>query len=361
MDNSAPGEPARPADLDNTTTDPCIAGVAVTFPANRCTQTEAIRALTTTGPAVRRSAFTTRNPALQPSRCSEPNDLTGPHEAYLEVALDLGERALLAALDEAKVKPSEVDIVFSATVDGLALPTLDARLAARIGLRPDVKRVPSCGLGSVAGAAGVARMHDYLRAFPDQAAAFLAVELCSLTIQRRDSSTANLVATSLLGDGAAAVVAEGAHRAGAERTGPQVLATRSRSYPDTEEALGWRIGGDGLRVVVSADVAAIAETYLGDDVRVFLANHGLTPRDVTTWICQPGGPRAIEAVEDALDLPADALDAARSSLRDNGNLASVSVLDVLRANVADPPPPGSLGLLIAMGPAFCSELVLLAW
>lgn len=204
--------------------------------------------------------------------------------------------------------------------------------------------MPVFGLGCVAAAAGVARMHE-----------LPAVQLCSLTIQREDSSVANLVASSLFGDGAAAVVATGAHRSAA---GPRVLATRSRIYPDTEEVMGWHIGSDGFRIVSSADVAAVAENYLGHDVRTFLADHGLTPEDVFTRVCHPGGPRLIEA---GLGLPGDALDHARKSLRSNGTLPSVSVLDVLAANMADSPPAGSIGLMIAIGPASCSELVLLQW
>lgn len=345
---------------------PSIAGVAVQFPPNRYTQSEAIRALTDiAGPDfprfARSSGVEFRNTALRPPRYRELNGFTEANDAYLEVALDLGEQALVAALDEAKVKPSELDIVFSTTVTGLAGPTLEARLATRVGLRPDVKRVPLSGLGCVAGAAGVARMHDYLRAFPDHTAALLAVEQCSLTVQRQGKSVANLVATSLFGDGAAAVITEGANRAGREHAGPRVLATRSHIYPDTEGIMGWKIGGDGFRTVLSADVATIAEKYLGDDVRDFLADHALTPRDVSAWVCHPGDPRVIETVESVLDLPPDALDHTRNSLRRNGNLSSVSVLDVLAANIAEPPPPGSIGLMIAMGPAFCSELVLLAW
>ena len=350
-------------------TDPSIAGVAIKFPSNRYTQDEAIGALTDfAGPEFRRFALSSgvefRNTALPLSRYSQLSGFTEANDAYIEVALDLAEQALLAALDQAKVKPSEVDIVFSTTVTGLAVPTLEARLATRVGLRPDVKRVPLFGLGCVAGAAGTARMHDYLLAFPDQVAALIAVELCSLTIQRKDNSVANLVATSLFGDGAAAVIAKGANRAreGSGRPrGPRVLATRSRIYPDTEEVMGWKIGSDGFRIVLSVDVATVTEKYLGEDVRGFLADHGLTPDDVSTWICHPGGPRVIEAVENVLDLPDSALDHTRNSLRNNGNLSSVSVLDVLRANMADPPPAGSIGLMIAMGPAFCSELVLLAW
>jgi alkylresorcinol/alkylpyrone synthase len=346
--------------------DPSIAGVAVKFPSNRYTQDEAIGALTDfAGPEFRRFALSSgvefRNTALPLSRYGKLSGFTEANDAFIEIALDLAEQALLAALDQAKVKPSEVDIVFSTTVTGLAVPTLEARLAARVGLRQDVKRVPLFGLGCVAGAAGTARMHDYLRAFPDQVAALIAVELCSLTIQRKDNSVANLVAASLFGDGAAAVIAKGANRAAAGRPGPRVLATRSRIYPDTEEVMGWKIGSDGFRIVLSVDVATVTEKYLGEDVREFLADHGLSPEDVSTWVCHPGGPRVIEAVENVLDLPEAALDHTRNSLRNNGNLSSVSVLDVLRANMADPPEPGSIGLMVAMGPAFCSELVLLAW
>jgi alkylresorcinol/alkylpyrone synthase len=366
------------------TTQPSIAAVAVKFPPNRCTQDEAISALTDfAGPEFRRFALKSgvdfRNTALPLSRYSELSGFTEANDLYIEVALDLAEQAFLAALDEAKIKPSEVDIVFSTTVTGLAVPTLEARLAARIGLRPDVKRVPLFGLGCVAGAAGTARMHDYLLAFPDHVGALLAVELCSLTIQRNDNSVANLVAASLFGDGAAVVIGKGANRAAADsrgrhahsgrsgrngasgHTAPKVLATKSRIYPDTEEVMGWRIGSDGFKIVLSVDVATVVEKYLGDDVREFLAEHGLTPEDVSTWVSHPGGPKVIEAVENVLDLPGNALDHTRNSLRENGNLSSVSVLDVLRRNLADPPPAGSFGLMIAMGPAFCCELVLLAW
>ncbi|MEO8815539.1 MAG: type III polyketide synthase [Mycobacterium sp.] len=345
------------------TNPPSVSAVAVEFPQHRYSQDEVVSALSSfAGPEFLRfaasSGVQSRHTALPLSRYGELSGFTEANNAYLDVALDLGERALLSALDKAGVEPSEVDIVFSTTVTGLAVPTLEARLATRVGLRPDVKRVPLFGLGCVAGAAGVARMHDYLRAYPDQVAALLAVELCSLTIQRDDRSMANLVAASLFGDGAAAVIATGADCAPA---GPTVLATRSHIYPDTEDVMGWDIGTDGFRIILSVEVATVAEKYLSEDVRNFLADHGLSTADVSTWVCHPGGPKVIEAIENGLDLPVQALDHTRKSLRDNGNLSSVSVLDVLRANMADPPPPGSFGLMIAMGPAFCSELVLLGW
>ncbi|BBX45965.1 type III polyketide synthase [Mycobacterium cookii] len=345
------------------TSNPSIAAVAVEFPPHQVGQQEALSGLTGFGgPQFDRFAASAgverRRLAIPLPEYGKLSGFTEANDTYIDVALTLGERAILAALDAANITPTDVDVVFSTTVTGLAVPTIEARLATRLGMRPDVKRVPLFGLGCVAGAAGVARMHDYLLAFPDQVGLLLAVELCSLTLQRDDYSIANLVAASLFGDGAAAVVAKGANRTPA---GPTVLDTRSRIYPDTEDVMGWDIGSTGFKIKLSTEVANVAEKYVGEDVRNFLSDHGLTTADIGTWICHPGGPKVIEAIEHTLDLPENALDHTRKSLRDNGNLSSVSVLDVLRANLADPPAPGSFGLMIAMGPAFCSELVLLGW
>ncbi|BBY32939.1 type III polyketide synthase [Mycolicibacter minnesotensis] len=342
---------------------PSLAAVAIEFPAHRYSQAESAEALGDfAGPEFRRffdaSGVASRHLALPLSRYAELTGFSEANDIFIDVALDLAEQALLRSLDAAKLKPADVDVVFSTTVTGLAVPTLDARLAARVGLRPDVKRVPLFGLGCVAGAAGVARMYDYLRAYPDQVAALVAVELCSLTIQRDDRSMANFVAASLFGDGAGAVIATGANR---HPAGPRVLATRSRLYPDTQDVMGWDIGTNGFRIKLSVEVATVVEKYLAEDVRNFLADCGLSPDDVTTYVSHPGGPKVIEAVQNVLDLPANALDRTRKSLRENGNLSSVSVLDVLRATMAEPPPPGSLGLMVAMGPGFCCELVLLSW
>jgi alkylresorcinol/alkylpyrone synthase len=359
---------ARPQTPDVTLTDltrrtPSVASVAVEFPPHLHSQDEVIGALAGfAGPEFRRFAATsgvaTRHLALPLSRYPKLSGFTEANDAYVEIALELGERALLSAMATAEIEPHEVDVVFSTTITGLTVPSLEARLMNRIGLRPDVKRVPLFGLGCVAGAAGMARVHDYLRGFPGQVAALLAVELCSLTVQRQDSSIANLVASSLFGDGAAAVIATGADR---PTTGPKLLATQSRTYPDTEDVLGFNIGTDGFRIVLSVEIATVVEKYLGEDVRNFLADYGLTTADISSWVLHAAGPKVIDAVENVLELPADAFDLTRKSLRDNGNLSSVSVLDILRDTMTDPPPPGSFGLMIAMGPGFSAELVLLGW
>ncbi|MQA80163.1 MAG: type III polyketide synthase [Streptosporangiales bacterium] len=282
------------------------------------------------------------------------------NDAFIDAAIDYGTAAVKGALAEAGLSPTDVDLVISTSVTGLAVPSIDARIAGGLGLRQDVKRVPVFGLGCVAGAAGIARMYDYLRAWPDQVAVLLSVELCSLTLQRDDFSTANLVASALFGDGVAAVVACGDDHPLA--TGPEVVATRSRLYPDTERVMGWDVKDSGFQIVLGADVPDVVRRHLTGDVTSFLADHGLVPADVTAWVCHPGGPKVLDAVQDTLRLPDGALELTWRSLADVGNLSSASVLHVLRDTLRlRPPPAGTPGMLLAMGPGFCAELVLLRW
>ncbi len=284
---------------------------------------------------------------------------TAANAAYRRRAEELGAQALEAALEQAGLEPDEVDHLFFVSSTGVATPSVDAAIVNRLGLRTDVKRTPMFGLGCVAGAAGLARAADYLRAFPADVAAVVAVELCSLTIQRGDDSVANVIAGGLFGDGAAAAVLTGSARPAA---GPAIAASRSVFYPDTLDVMGWDVGSHGFRIVLSPEIPELVAAKIRDDVDAFLADHGLERRDIVRYVCHPGGPKVLAALEQALGLAQGGLALAWDNLRRVGNVSSVSVLLALQDTLAAPAPPaGSAGLLLAMGPGFCSELLLLQW
>ena len=292
------------------------------------------------------------------------------NSAWIEAALDVGERAVREALVEARLEPHDVDHLLAITTTGIATPSLDARLVNRLGLRTDVRRTPIFGLGCAGGAGGLARATDYLRAYPDHVAVLVSSEICSLTLQREDLSISNIIASGLFGDGAAAVVLAGANRdasRGDEEESnatarPRVLANRAVFYPDTERVMGWDVVDSGLKVVLSARVPEVIRAHVAEDVDRFLASEDLARRDIDHWIVHTGGPRVLEAFTEALELPADALERSWRSLAEVGNLSSASVLfvlaDVFASGAAR---PHERGLLAAMGPGFASELLLLGW
>jgi alkylresorcinol/alkylpyrone synthase len=303
----------------------------------------------------------TRHLALPIERYAELDSFTAANDAFIPAAVDLGAEAVETTLKTAGLAPDEVDVIISTTVTGVAVPSLEARIAARIGLRPDVKRVPLMGLGCLAGAAGIARLDDLLEGSPRGVGVLVSVELCSLTVQHADRSTANMVASGLFGDGGAAVVAVGAHHPLAER-GPRVVDTRSHLYADTERTMGWDVGSTGFKIVLGAEVPELVQAYLAQDVEDLLSMHGLQIADIATWICHPGGPKVIEAIQSVLGLDEHALAMTWRSLERVGNLSSASVLHVFEDTLNERPPgPGDWGVLMAMGPGFAAELVLLRW
>jgi alkylresorcinol/alkylpyrone synthase len=282
------------------------------------------------------------------------------NDTYIRCATDLGEKAIREALSQANLSPQDIDHIFFVSITGLSTPSIDARLVNRLGMRPDVKRTPIWGLGCVGGAAGIARAADYLQGFPDHTVVLLAVELCLLAVQKHDVSMANIISTGLFGDGASAVILRGGNVAHGGR--PRVIATRSCFYPNTEHIMGFEIVDTGFKVILSPKVPDLVRQYFRGDVDEFLASRGLDRSKIKHWLLHTGGPRVLESFSSTLDLPHDSLDRTWRSLWDVGNLSSASVLFVLADLLSSgDPKPDDYALLAALGPGFCSELVLLQW
>lgn len=304
----------------------------------------------------------TRHTALPIAETAALEGVQAVNDRYIAEATLLGERAMRGALDAAGLAAADLDLLIVTSVTGVAVPSLDARLIPLLGMRHDIRRLPIFGLGCVAGAAALGRLNDYLLGWPGQTAALLAVELCSLNWPASEITRADMVAAGLFGDGAVALIARGGQAAAGDDRGPLIIASRSAVYPDSGDALGWRLSSDCFRIVLTTELPAVVERGLADSVTGFLAEHDLAIGDISSWICHPGGPKVIDAVQRALKLPDSAVAASRRSLAEVGNMSSASVLHILEMiSETERPPPGSPGLMIGLGPGVSAELVLLRW
>ena len=281
------------------------------------------------------------------------------NDRWIKAALDLGERSVTCALARAGRTKEEIRAMITVSVTGISAPSLDAKLSNAMDLPLDMRRTPIFGLGCVAGASGIGQAADYVRAYPDRIAVLLSVELCSLTWQRMDLSVANMIASGLFADGSAAVVVAGDQ---VEADGPEILDYRSSFYRNTEHLMGWDISEEGFQIVLSSEVPEAVHKNFPGDVDSFLADHGMKRSDIGTWIMHTGGPKVLDACASSLGLPREAFAASWDCLRRKGNMSSTSVLLVLESFMMEHrPAAGTYSLLAAVGPGFCSELVLLRW
>jgi alkylresorcinol/alkylpyrone synthase len=287
----------------------------------------------------------------------EPRPLAQINREYREKAVELGLRAAADALAQARMVPADVDLLITVSCTGVMIPSLDAYLATEMGFRRDVRRLPITELGCAAGAAGLARASEYLRAFPDRNVLLLAVELPTLTFQRKDLSQANLISSVLFGDGAAGVVVTGR-----EAPGPRILASESYLFPDSLDAMGFDLRDSGFHIVLSKDVPQLIRERVKELVEGFLARQGLAREDITAFILHPGGQKLLSFMEAELELSRTDTELSWDILRRFGNLSSASVLFILQEWLARrKQAPGSYGLLMAFGPGFTAEMLLLEW
>ncbi|MEK7288232.1 MAG: 3-oxoacyl-[acyl-carrier-protein] synthase III C-terminal domain-containing protein [Elusimicrobiota bacterium] len=286
------------------------------------------------------------------------------NEIFIHHALRLGRKAIGRCFAQSRCRGEDIHHFFSTSTTGLATPSLEARLAPMLELPSSIKRTPLFGTGCASGVVCLARAMEYLEARPKENALILSVELCSLNFQNQDHSIQNLVASAIFGDGAGAALVCGDQSSLLKNhpKGPRLIAGASHLYPNSLEMMGWNFSEDGMTVILAAEVPKLVSTTFRPLTEKFLKDHGLRCEDISLWLLHPGGLKVIEAYEKALGITPEDTRYARRLLARYGNLSSASIFFILSDAMRHArPKPGSYGLLVAMGPGFAAEFLLLQW
>jgi alkylresorcinol/alkylpyrone synthase len=292
-----------------------------------------------------------------PEYSIEPRPLAQINAEYQDKAVELGLQVTEQALGQANLTPADVDLLVTVSCTGVMIPSLDAHLATILPFRSDVRRLPITELGCAAGAAGLARTWEYISAFPDRTALLVAVEIPTLTFQRKDISQANLISAVLFGDGAAGVVVTGR-----EAPGPRILASECFLFPNSLTAMGFDLRDTGFHIILSKDVPELIRERVKGLAEGFLARQGLRKEDISAFLLHPGGQKLLSFMQEELGLTRADTEISWEILRRYGNLSSASVLFILNEwLVQREMPSGSYGLLMAFGPGFTAEMILLQW
>jgi alkylresorcinol/alkylpyrone synthase len=356
---------------------PSIIDIETAFPSYKYTQSQLTESLKKIW--AKKVKNTKRLQSIQENVLVEKRSLSLPIEEYfnglsfgernnrfIETACNLLEEATLKLLQKNNFEPEQISGLWSNTVTGFAIPSLESRLMNRIPFKKNTKRVPLMGLGCMAGVAGINRVHDYLLAYPTEAVLFLSVECCSLTFQTEDISVANLVSTGLFGDGAAVVLMVGDQHPKAQLAPLKTIANESIFFSDTQDVMGWNVSETGLKIILNKNVPDVVRNNLVGPLEEFKKKNDLTSQNISTYFAHPGGPKVLQAMEEVLGLPEKGLKHSWESLRENGNMSSVSVLDIFKRHIDEylKSPrdlKGTKAMSLAMGPAFSAELGLLQW
>jgi alkylresorcinol/alkylpyrone synthase len=303
------------------------------------------------------TGIVTRNFVKPLSYYAETTTFKQRNDEYIKLALQYSVEAAEAVIAKAGINKEDItDIIFLSTT-GLATPSIDALIINQMQLNPHINRTPVWGLGCAGGVSGMAKANMAAKANPDAVVLLIAVELCSLTLIKSDYSKSNFIGSSLFSDGVAACIVKGDNHS-QPKSQVTFKATSSKLYYDSLEVMGWDFSEDGFKVVFSKDIPTFIHQNISKDIEDFLAKHDLQLSDIKNFIFHPGGTKVLDAYTDALQIEGDFLKNTREVMNDNGNMSSVTVLYVLEKFVANGFDDG-YGLMLAMGPGFSSEMVLL--
>lgn len=275
-------------------------------------------------------------------------------------ALRLQKENIKKLFDESEIDIADIGLIASATSTGLAVPSLEALIMNQFPFSPNTKRLPLFGLGCLAGVAGINRVNDYLLGHPRSAAILMVTELCSLTFQFDDDSAANIVGTSLFGDASGAVLMVGKDHPKAYNSNFEIFSTESIFYPDTERVMGWGMVENGFQIVLSNEVPNLLKDYAGKNVSEFLNKNKVSRNDIHYFVVHPGEAKALDALSEILNCNKDKFALSWGSLKTRGNTSAASILHVLEQTIDSADiAPNTLGLMMAMGPAYSLEISLI--
>lgn len=302
-----------------------------------------------------------RNLALPLQNYKDINGLQSRNDQWIKNAIDLQTKNLNYFFNELNFPIQDIGMIISTTITGLSIPSVEAKLMNIFPFKTSTKRLPIFGLGCLGGVASIARAHDYLKQYKNEAVLILATELCSLTFQLDDFSMVNIVGCSLFSDGAGAVLMVGKEHAWANRAKYEVIDTNSIFFPNSERMMGWDIVDTGFKLVLSGEMPQIIEERLAPEYFNFLAHNSITLDNIAFFLSHTGGPKVLSSLEDSLKIPNQFLNLSYESLKEQGNMSSVSVIHVLEKSILQSNSSiykNKKGVMLAMGPAFCSELIL---
>jgi alkylresorcinol/alkylpyrone synthase len=352
---------------------PCITSVSTAVPSHTISQQQArefaeqlfrdtFRDIHRLLPIFDHAGVQTRHFCVPLSWFLESHSFAEKNTNYIQQGIQLGTQVIQDCLQKANLHPSDIDTLVFVSSSGISAPSLDAFLANQIGMKRELHRIPIWGLGCAGGVSGLARAAELAKANPKSRVLLVSLELCGITFIQQERTKSNLVACSLFGDGAAAVLVEGddvCTYSGDPAKRLKIIGSKSTLWPNSEDVMGWTITDGGLSVVFSKDIPSIVTKNLRPEYERLLQKFGIQDEQVRQFIAHPGGPKVIEAYSKTLNRKIDHFENSNHVLRHNGNMSSPTVLFVLEKTLNQTHlSEGEYGVLLALGPGFSCEQVL---
>jgi len=286
-----------------------------------------------------------------------PRSFEEKNKLYIQGTLPLAESALRKALDKAAWQPKDLDYIITVSCTGFMIPSVDAHLINKVGLRQDIVRLPVTEMGCAAGVSGVIYAKNFLKANPGKRAAVIAVESPMATFQLEDFSMVNIVSAAIFGDGAACVLLSSDEK----DDGPKVINEDMYHFFDATHMMGFELKNAGLHMVLDPQVPETIAKHFPNIVHPFLEKSNTSIDEINHLVFHPGGKKIVHTIEQLFGALGKNIDDTKAVLRAYGNMSSATVLYVLERFLEKDIPAGDKGLMLSFGPGFSAQKVLLEW